>query len=336
MEATALRRCHINAVAAEEVGTPNTTEDGTILWGHDSRIKNKHHQFRITTANINGLPQNKHHPKYGLIRQQVHTHQIDILGLSEINLKWNQFSPYDRLSQRTSKWWENTNCRYAYNSHDLSTAKFQPGGTAILSINQLSHKVLPSPPHDPTGLGRWTTTLYQGKKGTTLRIIQLYRPCKPYPQSPNGVYQQHSRFFLSKKIDTCPRTKLLSDLHSFITKCFTNSEQIIVMGDFNEEVTKPPISTFFDSLQMHNTLHSLFGPQYTNAPRTYTRGTTTIDAIFATRGIQAIRGGMLPHHTFDSDHTPLWIDIQFNSIFGTKHVQQTPLPQRRTNTKTGS
>ena len=233
------------------------------------------------------------------------------------------------MSQRTSKWWENTNCRFAYNSHDVSTAKFQPGGTAILSINHLSHKVIPSPMQDPTGLGRWTSTLYQGKKSTKLRLIQLYRPCKPNSQSPNGVYQQHSRFLLSQNIDTCPRTKLLSDLHTFITQCLTQSEQIIVMGDFNDNVTQPPISNFFESLQMHNTLLTLFGQQYYSSPCTYTRGNSKIDAIFATQGISAVRGGMLPSHTFDSDHTPLWIDLQFHSIFGTKHLHPTPLPQRR-------
>ena len=327
--ASASEGYHKDVEVAEDVDQPTNTEDGTKPWGDDSRIKNKHNHFRLTTININGLPQHRSHPKYGSIREQVHTHQIDILGLSEINLKWNQFSSYDRMAQRTSKWWENTNCRYAYNSHDVSTSKFQPGGTAILSINQLSHKVRPTPLQDPTGLGRWTSTLYQGKHNTTLRILQLYRPCKPNPQSPNGVYQQHSRYFLSKKVDTCPRNLLLSDLHDFITQCLTNSEQVIVMGDFNDDVTQPPITNFFNSLQMHNVMHTLFGPQYLQSPCTYARGNSKIDAIFATQGINAIRGGMLPHHTFDSDHMALWVDLQFQSIFGTGHIQQVPLQKRR-------
>ena len=182
--------------------------------------------------------------------------------MSEINLKWNRFSCYDRLTQRASKWWENTNCQYAYNAHDVSTAKFQPGGTAIFSINHMSHKVIPTHSQDATGLGRWISTLYQGKKDTKLRIIQVYRPCKPNPNSSNGVYQQHSRYFLSKHNVTSPRTQWLSDLHTFITTCIQNSEQIIVMGDFNDDVTTQPISNFFTSLQMHNLLQTLFSTQY--------------------------------------------------------------------------
>ena len=322
-----------DAEVVEEVVQSTPRDDTHQDWGDDSKIKNKQH-FRIATININGLPQHRQHPKYGTLREQVTTHHIDIIGLSETNLKWNRFSCYDRMTQRTSKWWENTHCKYAYNIHDVSTAKFQPGGTALLSINQLSHKVFPSKSQDPTGLGRWTSTLYQGKNNTTLRIIQIYRPCKPNPQSASGVYQQHSRYLLSKQIDTCPRLQFLSDLHSFITVCLHNSEQLIVMGGFNEDVSKSPISTFFQSLNMHNLIYTLFPATYHLAPHTFDRGNGAIDAIFATQGIQATRGGYLPSHIFESDHRTLWADIQLTSIFGTKKQHQLPFNCRRLKTKT--
>ena len=320
---------HSRAEAAEDVGSPTNRRDTDDTWGDDSYIKNKKQHFRITTININGLPQNRSHPKYGTIREQVATHHIDVLGLSEVNLKWNRFSCYDRLIQRTSKWWENSHCRYAYNSHDVSSAKFQPGGTAILSINHLSHKVIPTHHQDSTGLGRWISTLYQGRKDTKLRIIQVYRPCKPNPHSSNGVYQQHSRYFLSKHNTTCPRNQFLIDLHAYITHCTNNSEQVIAMGDFNDDINTDPISSFFTSLQMHNVLHTLFPTHYTAAPHTFTRGHSQIDAIFATQGIQALRGGYLPAHYFDSDHAPIWADFHIESIFGNKRPQQTPLHCRR-------
>ena len=233
------------------------------------------------------------------------------------------------MAQRTSKWWENTNCKYSYNQHDVSTAKFQPGGTALLSINQLSHKVIPSKLQDPTGLGRWTSTLYQGKNNTTLRIVQVYRPCKPNPHSPNGVYQQHSRYFLNKHNETCPRQQFLIDMHSFITQCIQNSEQLIVMGDFNEDVTKPPISIFFTELQMHNILHTLSPSLFTSSSSTFNRGHTPIDAIFATQRLYASRGGYLPSHVFDSDHKTIWIDLQLNMVFGNNKLSQPPLNCRR-------
>ena len=254
---------------------------------------------------------------------------MDIIGLSEINLNWNKFSSYDRLSQRTSKWWENTHCNYSFNAHDVSTSKFQPGGTALLSINQLSNKVQHSRKYDPSGLGRWVSTLYQGQNQKTLRIIQLYRPCKPNPHSSNGVYQQHSRYLLQKNITTCPRTQMLTDLHDFITLCKSSHEQLIVMGDFNEDTTLRVITSFFTSLGMHNLLHTLHSDLYTSSLHSHSRGKTLIDGIFATQGISVIRGGILEEHKFESDHKLLWVDLSFSSIFGTHNPPFIPPHCRR-------
>ena len=300
---------------AEEDNGGITTQNQQISWG-DNIFNKPNTHFRILTININGLPQQRNHHKYGTIREQVANCHIDIIGLSEVNLKWDRFSTYDRLSQRTSKWWENTHCSYSYNSHDVSTSKFQPGGTALLARNKLSNKARPERKHDPTGLGRWASTLFQGRQNKSLRIIQVYRPCKPNPHSNNGVYQQHSRLLLHKNITQCPRLQFLSDLHTFVTQCQQNQEQIVVMGDFNEDITQPPISTFFHSLNMHNVLHTLFEEQYLQVQTTYGRGTTIIDGIFATHGIRATRGGYLENHRFDSDHRPVWVDLPLQEIFG--------------------
>ena len=211
----------------------------------------------------------------------------------------------------------------------MSTSKFQPGGTAILSRNLLSHKAQTQRQQDPTGLGRWSSTLYQGQQHKKLQVIQLYRPCKPNPHSHNGVFQQHSRFLLSKQITTCPRAQLLLDIQHFILQCQQNNEQIILMGDFNDNINQPPISTLFSSLGMHNVLASLFPSTYSQSPQTYIRGSSTIDGIFATQGVVAEKGGYLEMSRFDTDHRPIWIDISIQSIFGTTSSPQIPLQCRR-------
>ena len=100
------------AVVEEEEGINIQQNENTINWGDPIHVKHKHH-FRILTLNVNGLPQHRDHSKYGTIGEQVNKFHIDIIGMSEINLKWNKFSCYDRLTQRTSKWWENTYCSFA-------------------------------------------------------------------------------------------------------------------------------------------------------------------------------------------------------------------------------
>ena len=314
--------------AAEGQGYAQLQEDDTISWGDNIIQKHKSH-FRILTVNINGLPKLRTHPKYGTIREKVATYQVDIIGLSETNLKWNQFSSYDRLSQRTSKWWENTHCSYTYNSHDASHSKFQPGGTALISRNLLSNKAQSLRKYDPSGLGRWVSTLYHGQHPKTLRIIQIYRPCKPNPHSNNGVFQQHSRYLLQKHITTCPRDQMLNDLHSFLTNCINNHEQLIVMGDFNEDITLPAITNFFSSLNMHNVLHTLHPSLFNSSIHTHSRGKTIIDGIFASRAIVALKGGLLEDHTFDSDHKPLWVDLSLDAIFGSNNPPFIPPHCRR-------
>ena len=101
------------------------------------------------------------------------------------------------------------------------------------------------------------------------------------------------------------------------------------MGDFNDEVNINPISTFFSSLQIHNVIHTLFPTEYQKAPCTFTRGRSTIDAMFATQGVQALRGGYLPPHYFESDHVPIWADFYLETIFGTNRPLQPPLQCRR-------
>ena len=318
----------MTAEAEEDRGNQSQQRINLLHWGDNIEIKHKAH-FRILTININGLPQSRSHPKYGTIREQVANCHVDIIGMSETNLKWNKFSTYDRLSQRTSKWWENTHCHYAYNSHDLSTAKYQPGGTALISRNQLSNRAQPTQDHDPSGLGRWVSTLYQGQNHKSLRIIQLYRPCKPNPLSNNGVYQQHSRYFLLKNITSCPRQQILLDLHTFISNCLTNREQVIVMGDFNQSVSHPSITSFFSSLGMHNLLSTLFPDSYPPPIYSHQRGTSIIDGIFATHDINAIKGGFLAEHLFDTDHKPVWVDLSLSSIFGLNVPPLLPLHRRR-------
>ena len=101
------------------------------------------------------------------------------------------------------------------------------------------------------------------------------------------------------------------------------------MGDFNDDITTPPISNFFASLGMHSILLSLFQHKFAQAPQTYYRGHSTIDGIFATPSIQAVRGGYLTPYLLESDHRPIWIDLSISSIFNSNSAPQTPLHCRK-------
>ena len=55
-----------------------------------------------------------------------------------------------------------------------------------------------------TGLGKWSHVKLAGKDNICTRIICAYSPCKTKTTRLHTVYAQHSRYYLSKNINTCP------------------------------------------------------------------------------------------------------------------------------------
>ena len=297
-------------------------------WGDSIGHATNNTALRIATININGLPKDTSHPKNATLREALGLHHIDIIGMSEINIKWDRIHPSNRFKQRTSKWWEHCHCSYSYNYRDLSTATYQPGGTAILSLHSTSHRVLNTTLSDPTGLGRWTSTLYAGKQNIQLRIIQVYCPPVPSPLSHNSAYTQHQRYFLTKQVTDCPRALFLQHLSQFLNECIIAQEQIILMGDFNHIVDSAPLLHVMSQHHLHNLHHTLHPSYHTHLP-TYERGTRTIDAIFASPTIKATRAGFLSFKTFPTDHRLIWCDIDFNLLFGSPRLTIIPHSRRR-------
>ena len=298
------------------------------FWGDDIETTDKKDTLRILSVNINGFPKHTNHPKYGILRQAITSNKTDIIGFSEVNIKWDRLYPTNRMKQRIASWWQNSpHCSYAYNYKDLSKAVYQPGGTAILSMNSATSRVTRNTLSDPEGLGRWTSTVYNGKNNQKVRIVQVYCPALPTEISNNSTYAQHHRYFLTKNITDCPRKLFFTHLRHFITERFNEQERLIIMGDFNHHLESPPMVNFVSSLNLHNihkTLHMSFNP---NIP-TFNRGSQTIDAIFASQGISAIKGGFLDFDHFPTDHRALWGDLDISATFG--HISPMPhTPQKR-------
>lgn len=309
-----VNRCTTDNSAVEEENSDRSQQLDT--WGDDIEQKDKINSLRITTVNINGLPKQTSHPKYGILREAITSTHTDIIGLSEINIKWDRIYPTNRLKQRTASWWRNTpHCSYSYNYKDLSQATYQPGGTAILCLNQTSNRILPNSLSDPEGLGRWTSSLLNGKHNLKVRVIQIYCPALPTNTANNSVYAQHQRYFLTKKINECPRKLFFIHLHQFITSRRQANEQVVVMGDFNHAMDNTEIRNFLSTLNLHNILQSLHSTFNFNIP-TYDRGSKAIDAIFATPDITATQGGYLEFKKFPTDHRAIWCDISYQEIFG--------------------
>ena len=56
-------------------------------WGDSCEHDTPSTTLRLATININGLPKDPRHVKNSLLREAIAQHHLDIIGLSEINIK---------------------------------------------------------------------------------------------------------------------------------------------------------------------------------------------------------------------------------------------------------
>jgi hypothetical protein len=142
--------------------------------GDPLRRINTNETTRIGFININGLPQSAEDPKNKILYNSIKNKQIGILGMVELNKCWHLLNNKDRWKDRTRGWWETSHSSISYNRKDnLLSSSFQPGGAAVISIEDTSHRVIESG-QDSTGLGRWAWTKYRGKHNVTLRMVSVY------------------------------------------------------------------------------------------------------------------------------------------------------------------
>ena len=265
--------------------------------------------------NINGLPQNKNHPKNQLIFNALISNEVDIFGLSETNTNWKNLDQDHHWRDRTIGVWEHSHSTISYNLKDiLSSSPFQPGGTLIHSTGKSCHRVISSDT-DNSGLGRWSSTRYRGKNGIRLRVICAYRPCRPSNPGPSTTYSQHQRHFDETDDDRCPRIAFMNDLLRQLLQWKEDGDQLILMIDCNENISSPSIKNAFREVGMKE---AITHGRDTTTHATFHRGSIPIDGIFTSSTITLIQGGYLPFGTIPSDHRPLWIDIRYENAFGYK------------------
>jgi len=111
--------------------------------------------------------------KLAALQEFMDKTEVDIAALMECNVAWDKIEPYLWPPEQTKYWWENAHWSLTHNRRDLHAAPYQPGGTGIVVVNQLSYRVQ-RPGDDISGLGRWCWTRLRGKHNQFLRIISLY------------------------------------------------------------------------------------------------------------------------------------------------------------------
>jgi hypothetical protein len=271
--------------------------------------------MRVYFQNINGIKKNNW-IDWQRAAIQMKKLQIDVVGCAETNLSWTE--PIRKYAQfQLTKYLQQANLAVS-NSQDIGNTDYQPGGVANCINNKWTGRVIEQI-HDPSGLGRWTGHILNGKSQQNIIIVTAYRPIKA--TGFQTTFQQQWRLLRRQSNDLNndpdPRKQMVQDLQTQIIQWTNSKLEVILMWDANEGINKHNSSiTRF----MANTNLS---PAHTHFPNaSYARGSTCIDFIMATPTIcSAIRhGGYLPYYDgiWHSDHRGIFIDISVDELFSGK------------------
>jgi hypothetical protein len=276
-------------------------------------MTNNRTAFRIAFVNPGGFPADSRTEKSKKIVEYATTIEADSLGFVETNMNWSKIGAGCRLHERFHGKWRRCSFNIAHYAdyppkQEPGATAQQWGGVAQCSIDEASSRIH-STGVDPTGLGRWAWTRYQGKEGYGLRVLFAYR-CNGKTEHAGSVYNQQKAYFDSIGSPRNPRDAFWEDLIREITP-WTESNDTIVLGmDMNDDVRDAANVQHLKALRLTEVITHKHGR---NGPNTHEFGSKPIDGLFVSDGLLDAPCGYLP---FVFDHRLLWIDLDLETTFG--------------------
>jgi hypothetical protein len=151
------------------------------------------------------------------------------------------------------------------------------------------------------------------------RIVMIYQPSGTgTTNSANTtVREQHEQYFEARGDIRPARIIFFDQLIAQLVVWKATDSDIILLGDFNENVYTGRIATQLaqPDLNFNEQCH-----QCTRVyiPPTFREGTIPIDAIYATVGIECVNAYILPHKGGVGNHRCFIVDFSSSSVIGSK------------------
>ena len=292
---------------------------------------------RIYIQNLNGLNWDKDGGKWPYICEMIDSNKIDVACFSELNTDTTQYTIRRKIETITQQYFSQ-NCLVMSASRFVTTTHYKPGGTAILVCDSITSNIKS---HTRDRMGRWSSICFTTAANRKIRIISAYQVCQNrQPGSNTAAAHQMAQIIqesTAANVTTrpTPRQAFTTDLQSFILHCQSEQEDIILAGDFNEELNEP--TSGMGALATRCGLADLFSTRTgtSNSPPTYQRGTKRIDYILMSPALldKVIAAGYDPFgYRLPSDHRGMYIDIDTNALFGQEPAPLAPAAKRDFNT----
>ena len=246
------------------------------------------------------------------LKRLILSQEFDIVGLSEINKDWRKIKYDNSIWSATQPWHEHRRVQVSYNSTSPARKEFQPGGTAMMVMGELTFRIS-CQSSDHRNLGRWSSFTLTGKNEVNTTILTCYCPSRS--SSLGSTFAQQLLFMANNKATLpdvdCPRQLFGIDLQNEIGQLVTKGHNIIIMGDFNSH---------YDNLSrwmLDMGLIDLIATKHGKCPITHTRSVNTpLDIIFGSANLNITKGGYLSFNKLLSDHRGIWVDIPKHVIHG--------------------
>lgn len=244
--------------------------------------------------------------------------QVDIAGLAETNLDWNNFENKNNCANIFRNYWKQTKIGMVSSNHRTNQF-YQPGGVAMITgfpWASRSKTYL-----DESGLGRWTESELTGRCNRKVTIICAYMVCKDSIErsGPNTAYTQQWRILKEQQpqLDPDPRTIVFEDLKKRITDIRQQGHEVIVLMDANDTLqnTRSALTKWTLETNLIDPLVQRHGTE--GEPPTHARGSQRIDYILVSEHISeyVTACGILPLHSICfSDHRALFLDIDLQAF----------------------
>lgn len=268
---------------------------------------------RIYVQNLNGLCWDKEGGRWPYVCDVLSGIQVDIACFSEINTNTNKYPIRTRMEQICQQHFHQSRLIMASFNHK-TIHDYKPGGTAILACNEVT-SIIKS--HTRDRMGRWTSMCLSIDTSRTIRIISAYQVCQGSSKGTTSAAAQQRAILISEQCTTNeasrlhPRMAFIWDLQAFILQIQAAEEDVILVGDFNEDINDP--QSGIGELAVRCGLADVFAVRLgtSEIPATYQRGTKRLDYVLATPSLLSrIRAaGYDPFgYRIPSDHRGMYID----------------------------
>lgn len=288
---------------------------------------------RIYCQNLNGLSWDKEGGKWPYVCDVIAGINADIACFTEINTDTNKFHIRRKMETVANRHLNQSRLITATSKHQTSTT-YKPGGTAIMACGAITSTIKS---HSRDRMGRWTSMRLTTSTPRHIRIIVAYQVCQnPRPGTNTAAAQQRAQIIEEQATTTnatriSPRASFISDMQAFIHQCQENGDDIILLGDFNEEINAA--SSGMERLASACGLADLFSIRLGNptTPPTYQRGTKRIDYILMTPRLlnYVAAAGYDPFgYRIPSDHRGFFVDLHTEALFNQEIVPLAPAERR--------